>query len=73
MAKKVRFRDTYLYRFLIITVAFAMIITPVASVSFAVQEMNAVAKWVILGVLLALYVAALIYSYFAFRKKKLEK
>lgn len=69
---KRRFTQTYLYRFLIITIAFVMVITPLATVFVSNNDIHAVVKWIIAGILIALYIGALVYSYIAWRKKYLN-
>lgn len=69
---KRRFTQTYLYRFLIITIAFVMVITPLATVFASNNDIHAVVKWIIAGILIALYIGALVYSYIAWRKKYLN-
>ena len=71
MSKKKRFRDTYLYRFLIITICFAMLIAPVATITF-LNNVNDILKWVLLGVMIALYIASVIYTYVIYRKRQIS-
>ena len=68
--KKKRFRDRYLYRFLIITVCFAMIMSTLATVFVAAKDMNDIVKWVLLGVAILLYVGACIYVYITFKRQQ---
>lgn len=65
---KRRFTQTYLYRFLIITIAFVMVITPLATVFVSNNDIHVFVKWIIAGILIALYIGALVYSYIAWRK-----
>ena len=71
MAKKKRFTNTYLYRFLIITVAFAMVIGSAAAIVIS-SNVNDTVRYIILSAFGALYITALIFSYISYHKNKKE-
>ena len=68
MSKNKRFTDTYLYRFIIITIVAALTIGSGMAIIISTNT-NEIAKYVILSLLLSLYLGALVYSYIAYRKK----
>ena len=72
MAKKKKFKDTYSYRVLIISIVFALIIGSGVAIIFTASGINEIFKWVTLGVLITLYIGTLIYSFIDYKKKKEE-
>lgn len=68
MANKKRFKDTYWYRFVVITIVAAMLFGGGAAIMIASTN-SPVVRWVYLAVVLTLYLAALIYSYIGYRRK----
>lgn len=68
MASKKRFKDTYWYRFIIITIVAAMVFGGGAAITIASTN-SAIIRWVYLAVVLALYAGALLYTYIAYRRK----
>ena len=68
MGNKKRFKDSYWYRFVVITIVAAMLFGGGAAIMIASSN-NPVVRWVYLAVVLTLYLAALIYSYIGYRRK----
>ena len=68
MKKNKRFKETYWYRFVVITICFVLVFAGGVAITISTSNNN-VAKWVLMSIAIALYVGALIYSYVAYRKK----
>lgn len=67
MSQKKRFKDTYWYRFIIITVIAMMILGSVAAVIMS-NNVNNIVRYIVIGVLSAAYIGALIYTFIVYRK-----
>lgn len=71
MKKKKRFTDTFIYRFIIITIAAVLVVGPMAAILIS-TNVNEITKYVAFSLVSALYLTALIFSYISYRKKDKE-